>query len=69
MERLLLNTIVLRFERNLKASASSKNPRTTFVVFNQPPDFGNEFNQFGNNANNANGNAKANPKPVIPAVN
>ena len=29
------------FERNLKASASSKKPRTTFVVFSQPPDLGN----------------------------
>ena len=57
------------FDKNLKANASSKNPKTTLVVFNQPPDFGNEFNQFGNKANNAKGKAKAKPKPDIPAVN
>lgn len=33
-----------------------------------PPDFGSEFNQLGNKANNANGNASATPKPAIPAV-
>src|SRR5690606_7625070 len=55
--------------KNLKAKASSKKPRTTFVVVIHPPDFGNEFNQFGNNANKANGNARAAPNPVIPAVN
>ena len=32
------------FEKNLKAKANSKNPKTTLVVFNQPPDFGKEFN-------------------------
>ena len=57
------------FDKNLKAKASSKKPKTTSVVFNQPPDFGKEFNQFGNNANSAKGKAKAKPKPVIPAVN
>ena len=37
-------------------------------MFNHPPDFGKEFSQFGNNANNAKGKANANPKPDIPAV-
>ena len=57
------------FDKNLNANANSKNPKTTFVVFNQPPDFGKEFNQLGNSANKAKGNANANPKPPIPAVN
>ncbi len=39
------------------------------VVFNHPPDFGNECNQFGNKANKAKGKANDKPKPVIPAVN
>ena len=56
-------------DKNLKAKASSRNPKTTFTVFNHPPDFGNEFNQFGNRANKANGNANASPNPPIPAVN
>ena len=56
-------------DKNLKAKANSKKPKTTFVVFNHPPDFGKEFNQLGNNANKAKGKAKANPNPVIPAVN
>ena len=54
------------FERNLKARASSKNPRKTLTVFNQPPDFGSEFIHPGNAANKANGSAKANEKPNIP---
>ena len=57
------------FDKNLNAKANSKNPKTTLVVFSHPPDFGKEFNQLGNSANNAKGSAKANPKPVIPAVN
>ena len=55
-------------DKNLNANASSKNPRTTFVVFNQPPDFGSEFSQLGNRANKAKGKANANPNPPIPAV-
>src|SRR5690606_19164970 len=55
--------------KNLNASASSKKPSTTLVVVIHPPDFGNEFNQFGKSANNANGSARAVPNPVIPAVN
>ena len=56
------------FERNLKASASSKKPRTTFVVFSQPPDLGNALSKFGNIANKAKGRPRASPKPPIPAV-
>ena len=56
-------------DKNFKAKASSRNPKTTFTVFNHPPDFGNEFNQLGNMANNANGKANASPNPPIPAVN
>ena len=56
------------FDKNLKAKANSKNPKITFVVFNHPPDLGNEFNQLGNSANKAKGKAKATPKPLIPAV-
>ena len=55
-------------DKNLKASANSKNPSTTFTVVIQPPDFGNEFNQAGNMANKANGSANAKPKPTIPEV-
>src|SRR5690606_17389948 len=57
------------FDKNLSAKANSINPKTTFTVFNQPPDFGKEFNHFGNIANNVNGKASANPKPDIPSDN
>ena len=57
------------FERNLIANAISKNPNTTFTVFNQPPDFGRDFNQLGNAANNANGKPSASPNPAIAKVN
>ena len=56
-------------DKNLKAKANSKNPRITLVVFNQPPELGIDFNQFGNKANKVKGSAKAIPKPVIPALN
>ena len=56
-------------DKNLMASATSTKPKTTFTAFNQPPDLGNEFNQRGNKANNAKGNASARPKPPIPTVN
>jgi hypothetical protein len=46
-------------DKNLNAKANSKNPSETFTVFNQPPDFGKEFIQPGNKANNLNGNAIA----------
>ena len=40
-----------------------KNLKLLLRVFNQPPDFGNEFNQPGNAANKAKGNAIAVEKP------
>ena len=57
------------FDKNLNASANSKNPKITLVVFNQPPDFGKTFSMLGNMANNAKGNPRETPKPAIPAVN
>src|SRR5690554_1394738 len=56
------------FDKNFRAKANSKNPRTTFTVFSHPPDLGREFNQLGNKAKRAKGSAKATPKPPIPAV-
>src|SRR5690606_17663410 len=56
------------WDRNLKANANSKNPKTTLTVFNQPPDFGREFNHPGNAANNPNDNANAIEKPNIPIL-
>src|SRR5690554_2911421 len=55
-------------DKNFRAKATSKNPNTTFTVFNHPPDLGSEFNQLGNRAKRAKGSAKATPKPPIPAV-
>ena len=55
-------------DKNLNAKANSKKPKDTFTVFNHPPDFGNEFIQPGNIANNINGKAKANEKPTIPTI-
>ena len=52
----------------MKANASSKNPKTTLTVFNQPPDFGKEFSHPGNIANNIKGKAKANENPNIPTI-
>ena len=57
------------FDKNFKASANSIKPNTTLTVLSHPPDFGNEFNHFGNIANKVNGKAKAKPKPLIPSVN
>ena len=56
-------------DRNLNAKASSRKPKTTFVVLSHPPDFGSAFSMFGNSANSANGKPSAVPKPPIPAVN
>ena len=39
------------------------------IVCSHPPDFGIECIQLGNDANKAKGKAKANPKPVMPALN
>lgn len=54
--------------RNLKASATSANPSTTFTVFSQPPDLGRELIQPGKAANKPKGRARASPKPAIPDV-
>src|SRR5690606_29189516 len=54
--------------KNLKARASSTNPRTTFTEFSHPPDFGKEFNQPGKNANSVNGIAKARENANIPMI-
>src|SRR5690554_5697906 len=53
-------------DKNLKASASSKNPRTTFTELSHPPDLGKVFSHPGKAANNPNGSAMANEKPSIP---
>src|SRR5438094_4207906 len=55
-------------ERNFIAIAISKNPKTTFTEFNQPPDLGSEPNQFGKMANTVKGSAREKPKPARPAV-
>src|SRR5690606_20277581 len=57
------------FDKNLIAIANSRNPNTTFTEVSHPPDLGSDCNHPGNIANNANGNANANPKPANPAVN
>src|SRR5690554_6709518 len=54
------------FERNLKASASSKNPKTTFTELSHPPDCGSELSHPGKAAKSANGKAIAKLKPSIP---
>src|SRR5258708_28986734 len=54
--------------KNLNASAISINPNTTFTVFNQPPDFGKDFNQFGKKAKVVNGIAKASAKANMPTI-
>lgn len=58
--------VISAVDKNLKASANSINPRITFTVVSQPPDFGNECNHCGNKANKVNGNANAIPKPSKP---
>ena len=56
------------FDKNLKANANSKKPKTTFTVFNHPPDFGKEFIQPGKIANKVNGSAIAIENPNIPTI-
>src|SRR5690606_841015 len=53
-------------ERNFNASASSRNPNTTFTLFSHPPDFGKDFSIEGNMANSTKGTARANQNPSIP---
>src|SRR3954468_7962213 len=54
------------FDANFSAKAISRKPRTTFTEFNQPPDFGKEFNQPGKAANTPKGKDNEIAKPNIP---
>src|SRR3954469_10431251 len=56
-------------DKNLIAIATSRKPNTTLTVLSQPPDFGIDFSQPGNNAKTAKGNASPKPKPPIPKLN
>ena len=55
-------------DRNFKAKANSMNPNVTLTTFIHPPDFGADFSNDGNKANNVNGMASAMAKPNIPMV-
>src|ERR1019366_8391351 len=55
-------------DKNFNAIAISINPKDTFNVFNQPPDFAILLSNPGKNANNANGNAIAREKPRNPII-
>ena len=57
------------FDKNFKAKPSSINPKNTFTVFIQPPDFGKLCNACGNKANNPKTIAQLNPKPAKAKVN
>ena len=52
-------------ERNLKARASSANPRMTFTLFIQLPDLGSELSHAGNAAKRLKGIASARENPNI----
>ena len=52
-------------DKNLNAKANSINPKTTFTVFNQPPDFGILPNKLGAKAKNIKGKANPDPKPSM----
>jgi hypothetical protein len=54
--------------RNFILKASIIKPRTTFMEFSQPPDFGIRLIIDGNKANIVNGRANAIPNPIIPIV-
>lgn len=53
-------------DKNFNAKASSRNPKTTFTLFSQPPDFGRDFSMDGNIAKITKGTANAKEKPNIP---
>ncbi|MNR10990.1 hypothetical protein D3C85_1272670 [compost metagenome] len=53
-------------ERNFNASASSRNPRQTFTLFNHPPDLGIALKKPGKIADKVKGRARAKAKPNIP---
>ena len=61
--------VISTVDKNLNANANSINPKITFTVVSQPPDFGNDCNHCGNKANKVNGNANAIPKPNKPINN
>ena len=52
------------FDKNFNANPSSMNPKTTFTVFIQPPDFGKLCNACGNNAKSPKTIAQLSPKPA-----
>ena len=56
------------FDKNLKASANSKNPSTTFTELSHPPDWGSELSHPGKAAKRANGKAMAMENPNIPII-
>ena len=51
------------FDKNLKARANSRKPKTTLTVLSHPPDFGKALSMVGKAAKKAKGNARARPKP------
>ena len=55
-------------DKNFRAKASSTKPSDTFTCCNHPPDLGSLLRTFGKKDNTPKGNAKAVPKPTIPAV-
>src|SRR5690606_34293673 len=54
--------------RNLKARASSKNPKTTLTELSHPPDLGRLLSHSGKIAKSAKGMAKAKEKANIPKI-
>src|SRR5690606_37197770 len=54
------------FDKNFNAKANSKKPSTTFTLFNQPPELGNDLSIDGNMANSTKGMANAMENPSIP---
>ena len=55
-------------DKNFRAIAISINPKQTFNVFNQPPDFAILLRRPGKKANSANGNAIARENPRKPTI-
>ena len=52
------------FDKNFNANPNSMNPKTTFTVFIQPPDFGKLCKACGNNAKSPKTIAQLSPKPA-----
>src|SRR5690349_4029310 len=55
-------------DKNFNAKASSKKPKHTFKLFNQPPDFGMLFKNPGKMAERVKGSARASAKPNMPTA-